>query len=270
MTRPRIHFYEGETTMKSKLRFTLSSLMLAAMLMAAYAVTAHAQTGASHNQRGARKGGTVEAAGINASVTGGGTGGQITKWTSPGTLGDTVITENKYGQIGIGTTAPTSKLTVAGVIESTTGGVRFPDGTVQTTAAAIQATSPALQPFAQALSASFSNNPGGISATLNVPAGKRLVIETASLLVNLPVGQFIDAFTIRTSVGGQLADYSLFPNSVPSGGANLSAFGITQPLKIYADPGTLVTATLVRGESAGGALNTGFYVVISGYLVDAQ
>jgi hypothetical protein len=39
------------------------------------------------------------------------------------------------GNVGIGNTAPASKLTVAGVIRSTTGGVTFPDGTTQTTAA---------------------------------------------------------------------------------------------------------------------------------------
>ncbi|HEY0461801.1 MAG TPA: hypothetical protein VGC97_21900 [Pyrinomonadaceae bacterium] len=37
--------------------------------------------------------------------------------------------------VGIGTSAPTSKLTVAGLIETTAGGVKFPDGTTQTTAA---------------------------------------------------------------------------------------------------------------------------------------
>lgn len=39
------------------------------------------------------------------------------------------------GNVGIGNTNPGSKLTVAGTIESTTGGVKFPNGTVQTTAA---------------------------------------------------------------------------------------------------------------------------------------
>ena len=38
------------------------------------------------------------------------------------------------GSIGIGTTTPTEMLTVAGRVESTTGGFKFPDGTIQTTA----------------------------------------------------------------------------------------------------------------------------------------
>jgi hypothetical protein len=40
------------------------------------------------------------------------------------------------GNVGIGTATPTQKLTVAGTIEMTSGGVKFPDGSVQTTAAA--------------------------------------------------------------------------------------------------------------------------------------
>jgi len=38
------------------------------------------------------------------------------------------------GNVGIGTTAPTSRLTVTGLIETTTGGIKFPDGTIQKTA----------------------------------------------------------------------------------------------------------------------------------------
>jgi hypothetical protein len=38
------------------------------------------------------------------------------------------------GNVGIGTTSPGRKLSVAGVVESTTGGFIFPDGTTQTTA----------------------------------------------------------------------------------------------------------------------------------------
>ncbi len=39
------------------------------------------------------------------------------------------------GNVGIGTTEPKSKLTVSGTIESSSGGIKFPDGTVQVTKA---------------------------------------------------------------------------------------------------------------------------------------
>jgi hypothetical protein len=38
------------------------------------------------------------------------------------------------GNVGIGTITPTQKLTVSGVIESTSGGIKFPDGSLQTVA----------------------------------------------------------------------------------------------------------------------------------------
>src|SRR5262245_22420344 len=74
----------------------------------------------------------------NLPVLGGGTVGQLTKWTgfnsSNSFIGDSIITETKLGQIGIGTTTPASTLTVQGMIETLAGGLKFPDGTVQTTA----------------------------------------------------------------------------------------------------------------------------------------
>jgi len=38
------------------------------------------------------------------------------------------------GNVGIGTDNPTEKLTVTGIVESTLGGFKFPDGTIQTSA----------------------------------------------------------------------------------------------------------------------------------------
>jgi hypothetical protein len=48
----------------------------------------------------------------------------------------TQLVVNDLGNVGIGTPSPAEKLTVAGTIESTSGGIKFPNGTVQTTAIA--------------------------------------------------------------------------------------------------------------------------------------
>lgn len=78
------------------------------------------------------------AAGPSLQVFGSGTLGRLTKWTgftsSNSTIGDSTIFEDKFGLVGIGTDSPTSKFTVAGMIQTTLGGYKFPDGTIQTTA----------------------------------------------------------------------------------------------------------------------------------------
>ena len=77
------------------------------------------------------------AAGPVLPVIGGGTFGRITKWTGFGTnavIGDSTIFEDKSGKVGIGTDSPASRLTVVGIIETTIGGLKFPDGTVQASA----------------------------------------------------------------------------------------------------------------------------------------
>jgi hypothetical protein len=82
---------------------------------------------------------TPMALGPNLPVIGGGTIGRLTKWTgftsSNSFIGNSTIFEDKFGAVGIGTDTPTSRLTVAGVIETTIGGFKFPDGTLQTTSA---------------------------------------------------------------------------------------------------------------------------------------
>src|SRR5207245_6765171 len=80
------------------------------------------------------------------------------------------------GNVGIGTATPASKLTVAGTIESASGGFKFPDGTVQTTAAA-----------------------GGGSAL----AGYELVSETFTFFFNQSTG-VIELFARVTCPSGKV------------------------------------------------------------------
>lgn len=47
---------------------------------------------------------------------------------------DMAILPGGTGKVGIGTSSPSEALTVNGIVQSTSGGFRFPDGTVQTTA----------------------------------------------------------------------------------------------------------------------------------------
>jgi hypothetical protein len=74
-----------------------------------------------------------------AAVHGSGQLGRIPLWVDVNPagnaiLGDSIITQAN-GNLGVGLTTPASKLAVAGQIETTLGGYKFPDGTVQTTAA---------------------------------------------------------------------------------------------------------------------------------------
>jgi len=54
--------------------------------------------------------------------------------------GQTLYVDDLTGRVGIGTNNPSSSLTVNGIIESTSGGIKFPDGTVLATGSGSQPT----------------------------------------------------------------------------------------------------------------------------------
>ncbi len=68
------------------------------------------------------------------SQVGGGGATATTTWNRNNSSGY-IFLVTSTDSVGIGTASPGSKLTVAGLVESTSGGFKFPDGTTQTTAA---------------------------------------------------------------------------------------------------------------------------------------
>lgn len=101
---------------------------------------------------------------------------------------------NGQGDLGIGTTEPFSKLTVAGTIETTLGGIKFPDNSIQTSASGANL-------WSQNGSNIYNNNSGNVGigttepqATLDVggallvdaPNGSTTIISTSE--GNLPLG----------------------------------------------------------------------------------
>ncbi len=94
-------------------------------------------SGAETNVAGAQIGRSIASKGSGTNnINGFGTTGKIPKFGGGDFLINSVITEDFDGRIGIGTQAPGSVLTVAGQIETTSGGIKFPNGTVQTSSAA--------------------------------------------------------------------------------------------------------------------------------------
>lgn len=83
------------------------------------------------------------------------------------------------GRVGIGTPTPSEKLTVEGKVQSTSGGFKFPDGSVQTTAANATYTVSRTEDDAAFLM-SWTYNDGPL-LSLNLPAGTYLLTATVSL-----------------------------------------------------------------------------------------
>jgi len=132
------------------------------------------------------------------------------------------------GNVGIGVTAPTSPLTVKGVIQSTSGGFKFPDGTTQTTAEATGPRGPTgltgpTGPQGPSLSLPYSGtvgsgsvafqiqNTGGPSSNGNVPPGNAIEGDGGGGGIGV-VGVGSDSYC--------MGDYGCW-----SGGAGVSAQG---------------------------------------------
>jgi hypothetical protein len=195
----------------------------------------------------------------NLQVFGSGTLVRLTKWVGftgrNSFIGDSSIFESKTALVGIGTDSPTSMLTVAGMIETTLGGVKFPDGTVQT----ISASGPL---FSVAHDSTLTGNgtaasPLGVAIPLNLTGS-----EGGSGGAILNVMNTGDGFGISVSANtgiratGRIGGRGVLAEggAAESGGEGVEAHGGTSLLS-HAVGGTGVVA--FGGNSSAGAGGVG-------------
>ena len=96
-----------------------------------------------------------------------------------------------------------------------------------------------------------------------VPGDRRLVIEYASVHTTLPAAQRLLTAEVATRVGGVGLAHEI---PILNGGAlnaALAEYAGGQAMRAYADPGTLVNISAVRGPATG---NQEVYFELSGYL----
>ncbi|MBI1764078.1 MAG: hypothetical protein HYR56_21850 [Acidobacteria bacterium] len=146
------------------------------------------------------------------------------------------------GNLGLGTITPGSKLTVAGVIETTTGGLRFPDGTTQ-----ITASNSALSAVAH--DASLSGN--GTSGTPLVIAANG--VGTAQLADNAVTSTKIVASGVGTT---QLANNAVTGAKIATGQVVKSLNGLFDVVTLAAGSNiTLAPSGNTLTIATGGAAN---------------
>ena len=230
--------------------------------------------------------GCVQNSNINT-VDGNKVTGTVANATNAGQLGN--LPPSRYvqldtnGNVSIGTTGTGSKLTVAGVIETTSGGIKFPDSSVQTSAGLTTVTTnstltgngttasplgvtsplsvkdldnPARQPFQMWVTAD--------SDLVTVPAGKVLVIEyvSAQQVVTNDTGSGNGSVFLRiTQTGFLLA----VPPAVIRQGSSLNTyvFSIGQQVRMY-----ITAGQTLRAEFNIFSASSGRYFTVVGYYVN--
>lgn len=123
-------------------------------------------------------------------TTTGGTVNVVPKYSGSNSIINSAIFESG-GKVGIGTTSPSSVLTVKGVVQSTSGGFRFPDSTVQTSAGLTVVTHDAT------LSGS-----GKSSSPLKIAVPLSLSGTTGSTILNVNAGINGGTAVLASSIGG--------------------------------------------------------------------
>jgi hypothetical protein len=169
------------------------------------------------------------------------------------------------GYVGIGTSIPTSPLTVAGAIQSTAGGFTFPDGTTQTTAGLS-----GVVPIAHGGTGSATQNFVDLSSSQTIGGNK-------SFAGNQVIGGSVAVGgTVQSNAGFVFPDHSTQTTATPSNlttlSNNLSTNGgvaytgnthFTYPATSYCTLGDIVLS--INGYGSGALPADGRLLQISQY-----
>lgn len=110
-----------------------------------------------------------------------------------------LVVKASTGNVGIGTGNPTERLQVQGVIYAFTGGFKFPDGTIQTTAAGPLGSG-------NTLDAAYDQGGAGAGRTIHADAGPVFIDGTGGLAVEARATG-VPAFQVDQTSSGPIAQF---------------------------------------------------------------
>ena len=181
--------------------------------------------------------------------------------------GQPSLTIDTTGNVGIGTFAPGSKLTVAGLIQTTSGGVKFPDGTIQTTAAT--GANAILNQTTPQVGANF-NIGGNGTVGGNLTVGGTLNANGANL-TNLNANNITTGTLNNAQLGliptANIADNAVTAPKIAGGQVVKSLNGLTDTLTLAAGANVTITPAgntlTIAATGGGGGLTLPFAVTQS-------
>jgi hypothetical protein len=124
------------------------------------------------------------------------------------------------GNVGIGTTIPGQKLSVNGIVQSTSGGFMFPDGTVMTSTNALQGIT---GPWFANGSNIYNTNSGSVSIGITNPQGFFQVRNSLTVLQNGNVNIGTSGTPVTTTIYGPICGG--INNSIPANNSSIICGG---------------------------------------------